>query len=90
MGRGFLLLSDAVAKDLPRDLLPYPYREKKLDEVDELYSLVRFLKLKELRLLRLGANSLQFHILALIQSGRGCLDERPYQNTTLSFQINPI
>ena len=30
VGRGFLLLSDAGAKDLPRDLLPYPYRDKKL------------------------------------------------------------
>ena len=61
------------------------------DEVDELSSLSFVsLKLKELRLLRLGANSLQFHILALIQSGRGCLHERPYQNTAASFQIDPI
>ena len=87
MGRGCLLLSDAVAKDLPRDLF-LTHIEKRSsflvdDEVDDLSSLSFVsLTLGGLRLLGLEASCLQFHIRALIQSGRGCLDERQYQNTT--------
>ena len=50
VGRGSLLLSDAVAKDLPRDLFFYPYRYKKLISCLPSLSFVS-LKLKELRLL---------------------------------------